>query len=68
MPNSIKAWLHVASWTSGFEGDPECIFFTLNTYQVTFISEIFCDKATGISDIRNRMTDGQTDVEVEIVI
>ena len=37
------------------------------------ISEIFCDKATGISeamtsDTQKGATDGQTDVEVEMVI
>ena len=24
----------------GSDGDPECMFFTLNTYQATFISDI----------------------------
>jgi len=24
----------------GSEGDPGCIFFTLNTYQITFVSDI----------------------------
>ena len=50
-------------------------FFTLDTYQETFISEIFDSTAeTGVSFWihgtygRNGQTDGQTDVKVEIVI
>ena len=34
------------------EGDPKCIFFTLNTYQETFISEILWCKGPFTKDIR----------------
>ena len=61
--------------SQGSEGGPECIFFTLDTYQETFISEICYPTAeTGFSfrtDGRTedgRTAEGQTDVEVEIVI
>ena len=54
------------------EGDPGCIFFTLNTYQTTFISDILsydCRNWSKFSDTQtDGMTDGQTDLEVEIVI
>ena len=60
----------------GSEGDQGCIFFTLNTYQTTFISDISLqemDIVSGHTNERtdkrtNGRTDGQTDVEVEIVI
>ena len=54
----------------GCEGDPECIFFTLNTYQDTFISYILeCDcrewsffRTHGRTDGRTHgHTDGWTD-------
>ena len=82
---------------SKYPGDQECIFFTLNTYQVTFNSDILlinCRKWSKFSDTRTDgrthartdertdgrtderkdgrtdgcMEEGQTDVEVEIVI
>ena len=28
------------SWISGYKGDSECIFFTLNTKKATFISDV----------------------------
>ena len=44
-----------------------CIFFTLNTYQETFISDILWNnlKSYGVTD---ELTEGQTDVKSEIVI
>ena len=59
------------------EGDLRRIFSTLNTYQTTFLVA-FCGTISGIevsfwTDGTKRIeldgqTDGQTDVEVEIVI
>ena len=42
-PNTVVyvAQLCLASWTKEVKGDPECIFFNLNTYQATFISDFF---------------------------
>ena len=60
----------------GSEGDPGCIFFTLKTYQTTLIGDI-CETPEGSevsfwTDGKNRngrkRMDGQTDVEVEIVV
>ena len=59
------------------EGDQGCIFFTLNTYQTTFISYIFAIRLQVLKLVfgrtepngqTNGRTDGQTNVEVEIVI
>ena len=46
------------------EGDQECIFFTVNTYQATFISEIL------LYDYRNWKFDRTdvTDMKIEIVL
>ena len=61
------AWLCLASWPQGSEGDPECIFFTLNTYQATFILVTFCDTTAGNGPSfqthrhTNERTDGWTD-------
>ena len=44
----------------GSEGDPGCIFFTLNTYQATFISDILVSDYKNCKvgrDIDGRMTD-----------
>ena len=48
-PNIViyVAWLHESQ---GSDGDPECIFFTLNTYQATFISDLICDTTAGIGN------------------
>ena len=60
----------MAHGPKGFEGDPECIFFTLDTYKGTFI----CGITAGISPsfrthgTTHAWTDGQIDEEVEIVI
>ena len=71
------SWIHLTSWTAvkGSDGDPECIFFTLDTYQKTFICDFWDPTAeTGVrfrthEQKRNRNgTDGQTDGTVEIVI
>ena len=57
----------------GSEGDPNYIFFTLNTCQASFISD-FCETTAGIGkkwkcDVRtDGRTEGQTDVMSEIVI
>ena len=59
----------------GSEGDPKCIFFTHDTYQATFISDVllyYCRNKSKFLDTRKdgRMEEeeGKTDVEVEIVI
>ena len=49
----------------GSDGDPKCKFFTLNTYQITFIS------GSLLYDCKNWKCDGkygQTEVNVEIVM
>ena len=54
-------------------GDPECIFFTLNKYQATFILT-FCDTIAGTwkwgqKDVRcDGQKDGHKYVKVEIVM
>ena len=35
----------------GFEGDQECIIFTFNTYQSTFVDKILLDKTVGIEKL-----------------
>ena len=51
----------------GSEGDPECILFTLNTYQTMFISDIllyYCRNWSQFSDTqmdRRTAEDGRTD-------
>ena len=58
----------------GSQDDPEFIFFTLNTYQATFMSDTLCydcKKWSQFSDMRmdkQMEENGQTYVEVEIVI
>ena len=56
----------------GSEGDPGCIFFTHDTYQVTLISDILsyrCRNLGYFSDTDGgRTAEGQTDTEVKIVI
>ena len=46
------------------EGDPGCIFFTLNTHQTTFISDILsydCRNWSLFLDTQKHRTDGRTD-------
>ena len=65
----------LAHGPKGFECNPECIFFNLETYQETSVSDIlssdcrnwFIFRTHGRTDAR-RTEEGQTDVEVEIVI
>ena len=63
----------------GSEGDPKCIFFTHDTYQATFISEVllyYCRNKSKFSDTRTdarteeeeEEEEGQTDMEVQIVV
>ena len=62
----------------GSEGDPGCISFTLNTYQPTFINDIFVMRlqeveldfrhTDGTRTQKDGNSDGQTDMEVEILI
>ena len=75
MPNIV---IYVAHVFKGSESDPECTFFTLNTYQALLLLVAFCDLIAGIGPSfrthgqteprTDGCTDGQTDVEVEIVI
>ena len=65
----------VAAVWLGYEGDPRCIFFTHDTYQASFISDILwycCRNWSYFLERRKadgrRKEEGQTDVEVEIVI
>ena len=54
---------------SGSEEGQECIFSTLNTYQATFISEIFSyDCRNWKFDGAGRDGKGQTDMKVGIVM
>ena len=55
----------------GSDGDPECIFFTLGLYQETFIIDLFDPTAETWVSFQTHRTDGmdgQTDVEVEMII
>ena len=56
-------------------GDSNCMFFTLKTYQITFIRDppagievSFLTQKYGRKTEHGRWTEGQTDMEVEIVI
>ena len=43
----------MAEVTLGSEGDPGCIFFTLNKYQATLLVTI-CDQIAGIGSVTGR--------------
>ena len=50
----------------GSMGDPQCIFFTLKSYQTTLLVPL-CDTMAGIADTHmNTHMVRQTDVDVEI--
>ena len=51
----------------GSEGIPKYKFFTLNTYQLTFISDILWYEYMDRQKRKHGKTDGQSDKEVEIV-
>ena len=52
----------------GSEGDPQCIFFTLDTYQETSVSDILWSVCKNLrTNGTETEKDGQTDVKIEIV-
>ena len=61
------AWLCIASWTPGLEGDAECIFILL-THTKQLLLVIFCDMTTRIGNSKVWKIDGLTDMKFEIVI
>ena len=53
----------------GSDGDPRCIFFTLNTCQATFISNILWNNCRNWKKWKcNGQTEGQTDLKSEMVM
>ena len=71
-PGVLTMWSAATVVQLGCDVDLGCRFFTLNTHQTTFINDILsyaCGNwSLDTSTQTNRRTEGQTDVEVEIVI
>ena len=65
--SGLTLWRQWITGVNESENDPECIFFTINTFQVIFISDILWFLGVMGQD-RQRTLEGRIEENVEIVV